>query len=335
MSEARPTAGTWLLGGLMLATLALVFVETYLLQPRAVFAVIGLLGAFVIVLAGGLIALRTSGPPGRVRLVDVVTAAAASAATLLLVRGLDIPPLVAAAAVATAIGVAMLGDGPLDPIAGSAGYAGAFVGLVAPTVTIALYWVVLAGALTGLLWGLIATSAFAGCGGRMGTTAFLASILVYQLASFLGEKGDAVLLPPVGGLAHWAVVPTGCLATLVTWLLMYRLGWSLPMASGLTSLLVCGGLAMWGPESVELVLATAWYGGTAVGRTGANRLPNAGWVALAGLAYGGLMLRFEGPLQGHVGIIGATGLMGVLAVVAVRRALQAMAPLLPGKPRVA
>ena len=335
MSAARPTAGTWLLGGLMLGVLVLVFVETYLLQPRALYAWLGLLGAFVVVLAGGLIALRASGPPGRVRLVDVVTAAVASAATLLLVRGLDIPPLVAAAAVATVIGVAMLGDGPLDAIAGGAGYAGGFVGLVAPTVTIALFWVVIAGALAGVLWGLIATSAFAGCGGRMGTSALIASILVYQAARLVGEQGDAVLLPPVDGLAHWAVVPTGCVATLVTWLLMYRRGWSLPMASGLTSLVVCGGLAMWGPDSVQLVLATAWYGGTAVGRTGANRLPNAGWVALAGLAYGALMLRFEGPLQGHVGIIGATGLMGVLGVIAVRRALQVVAPFLPGKPRVA
>ncbi len=53
------------------------------------------------------------------------------------------------------------------------------------------------------------------------------------------------------------------------------------------------------------------------------------------LLYGGLILRFAGPLEGHVGIIGVTGLMGVLGIIAVRRGLQALAARLPGQPRVA
>lgn len=330
----RPTAGTYLLGTLLLGTLAVVFVDSYLTEARATWARVGLVVALLVVIAGGVLALRTSKPLGRVRLVDVVASTAAGIATLLLSRELGVPPLVAAAAVATALGIAMLGDGPLDRISGAAGYSGGFVGLVAPSVTISVHWVVMAAALAGVLWGLIAASVLDGAGGRMGATAFMASVGVYQLAKFLGEDG-VVLVPPVDGFAHWAVVPIGCVAALVTWLLMYRLGWSLPMASGLSSLVVCGSLAMWGPPSIQVVLATAWYGGTAVGGTAASRLPNAGWVGLAGLAYGGLILRFAGPLEGHVGIIGVTGLMGVLGIIAVRRGLQALAARLPGQPRVA
>jgi len=331
----RPTAGTYVLGLGMLVTLALVFVRSFLSEAAGALPVAVLFVALLVVIAGGVMALRTSAPPGRVRVVDVITATAAATATLYLVRRLDVPPLVAASFVATALGIAMLGDGPLDGVSGTAGYSGAFVGLVAPTVTVPAYWVVLAGAAAGVLWSLVARSALAGCGGRMGTTAFMASVVVYQLATLLGERGAVVLVPPVDGLAHWAVVPTGVVSALLTWLLMNRRGWSLPMASGLTSLVVCGSLAMWGPPSIAVVVATAWYGGTAVGATAAPRLPNAAWVGLAGLAYGALMLRFTGPLEGHVGVIGAMGLMGVLGMIAIRGGLQAVASWLPGKPRVA
>lgn len=331
----RPGTGTYVLGGLMLLTLAWVFAASFLSGPRQTIVHAALLAVLAMVLAGGMIVLRLSKRLPRGRLVDVVVGAVTAFATLYLSRVLEVPPLVAASMVAVAVGVAMLGDGPLDPRSGAAGYSGAFVGIMPPTVTIGWYWVVLAGAVAGLLWTFIGPSVLDGAGGRMGTVAFMASIPVYLAADILHDRGNAPLLPPISGLAHWAVVPTGCIAALVTWLLMYRLGWSLPMASGLTSLFVCGGLVLWGPPALQVAVGATWYGGTAVGGTAATRLPNAAWIGLTGLAYGGLMLRFSGPLQGHVGVIGATGLMAVLGIVAARRVLQRAARRLAGQPRVA
>ena len=170
--------------------------------------------------------------------------------------------------------------------------------------------------------------------GVIGATAFMASVGVYQAADLLGERDIPSLLPPPGGLANWAVVPIGATSALVVWLLMNRLGWSLPMASGLSSLRVCGGLALWGPPPVAASFATVWFGGNAVGAVAAWRLPNAGWVAVAGLLYGVMILRFQGPLQGHVGAIGSFALMGEFGTIALRRGLQALAQGLPGQPRV-
>lgn len=331
----RPTPGTYALGFLLLVTLTSVFAISFFPAAGRAVSVVGLAAALAVILSGGAIALRTSGPMGRPRVRDAVVAALAALATLYLARVLGLTVLVAAALVATALGVAMLEDGPLDARAGTAGYTGGFVGLMSPNVTIGWYWVVLAGLVSGVLWSLIASSALVGAGGRMGTTAFMASASIYHVADLLGDRGNALLVPPVEGLAHWSVVPVGCTATLVAWLLMNRLGWSLPMASGLTSLAVCGGLAIWGPPTLKVVLAAAWYGGTAVGATAVARLPNAAWVAVAGLAYSALMLRFRGPLDGHVGVIGATGLMGVLGAIAIREVLQRAATRLPGQPRVA
>lgn len=193
----RPTPVTYALAALMVGTMVLVYVASYLNPASSRLTWLGLLAFLVVVLIGTAIALRTWGPPGPLRLVDVIASTSAAAMTLLLIRSLGIPTLVAAAIVATGLGVAMLDGGPLDTVAGTAGYAGVFVGLVDPSVTIPLYWVLIAGALVGVLWGLISPALFRGAGGRMSTAAFLASILVYQVADVLGERGGAEMLPPL------------------------------------------------------------------------------------------------------------------------------------------
>lgn len=330
-----PTRGTYVLGVLLLVTLTWVFAVSLIAQASRLLAAVGLSAGLAVILAGGVMTLRTSGPMPRVRVVDVVMSTTAAGATLYLCRVLDVPPLVACALVITVIGVAMLSGGPLDVRSGMAAYTGGFIGIISPNITLSWFWVILAGPVAGVLWSLIAPSAFVGVGGRMGATAFMASAGVYQAADLLGDRDIPPLLPPPGGLANWAVVPIGATSALVVWLLMNRLGWSLPMASGLSSLLVCGGLALWGPSAVATPFATAWFGGNAVGAVAARRLPNAGWVAIAGLLFGAMTLRFQGPLQGHVGAIGSFALMGEFGAIALRRGLQAVAPRLPGQPRVA
>jgi hypothetical protein len=312
----RPTPWTYLLGALVLLALGVMYVRSFVIGAAPVPMVLVLLVGVPFAI-GAVHALRTSLPLPRLRAVEVVAATAATVASLAMSREMGIPPLVAVAMVAIVAGVAALGDGPLDDVAAGAAYSGAFVGLLAPTVTVGWYWVVLAGAVAGVLWSLIGPAVFQGVGGRMGVVAFMAAGAVYWLADLLGADHQYVLLPE-GGLAHWSVVVIGATGAIVTWMLMTRLGWAFNLASGLPALAVCGVLAMAGPEGLEVVLATAFFGGTFVGGSSVKRMPTALWLGASGLLYGALMLHFEGPLSGHVGVIGATGTTAVLAVLGVR-----------------
>ena len=311
----RPTPWTYLLGVVVLLFLGVMYVRSFVIGaepvPLVLVVVVGIPFA-----VGAVHALRTSLPVPRARAVEVVTAVSSTVATLGMSREMGIPPLVAAALVAVVLGVMALDGGPLDAVAAGAGYSGAFVGLLAPAVTVSWYWVVLAGALAGVLWTLIGPAVFSGVGGRMGVVAFMASSAVYWVADLLGADHEYILLPE-GGLAHWTVVPIGAAGAVITWMLMNRLGWTFNLASGLPSLAVCGVLAMAGPPGLEVVLATAFFGGTFVGGTSLARLPTALWLGAAGLLYGAFMLHFEGPLTGHVGVIGATGTIAALAVIGV------------------
>ncbi len=67
----------------------------------------------------------------------------------------------------------------------------------------------------------------------------------------------------------------------------------------------------------QATLDVAFFGGTFVGGSATRRLPDAGWVGIAGLIYGGLMLYFRGPLTGHVGVMGAAGTVACLITAAV------------------
>ena len=310
-----PTRGTIVLGAIVLAVVAQVFLRSFFVSA----GVLGI-GLAVIVacpaIVGGARALRTSLPLPHPRAIDIVTAVTATMGSLFLARTMGIPELVTAAIVLSAFGVAALPGGPLDALAAGGGYAGAFVGILTPDVRLGWYWVAAAGALAGLLWTLIGPSVLPGVGGRIGLVALMGSGGVYWVASLTGEESTPVLLPGMDGVAHWSVIPIGAAGAVITWLLINRLGWGLNLASGLPALAVCGVIAMSGIDPAG-VLATAFFGGTFVGGTGPARLPHAGWLGAAGLLYGALMLRFTGPLQGHVGVVGVIAVLAVLAVIGV------------------
>jgi len=327
-----PMRTTYLLGAVVVATMAAMYLLAFVLGAEplplaAVFAV-AVFAAF-----GAVITLRTSLPVPRPRVREVVVALGATSITLFMAREMEIPQLVAAAFVATSLGVMALPGGPLDAIAAGAGYAGSFVGLLTPAITLSWYWVLVAGGLAGLLWTLIGPAVMDGVGGRMGVVGFMASSAIYAVASLTGEEHNAVLLPAVNGMAHAAVIPIGAFAALITWTLMNRAAWGFNLASGLPSLVVCGVVAMADMGATGTVLATAWFGGTFVGGTSLRRLPSAAWLGFAGALYGAFMLHFEGPLQGHVGVIGVTGTISCLAVIAVERLIRpdALPALLPAR----
>ncbi len=314
----RPTRLTIALGVLVMISLTgmyvLAFVKGAEPVPLALVVVVAVLALF-----GAVITLRTSRAVLRPRLIDIGIAMSATGASLFLTREMGMRPLVVAAMIAVVLGVAALDGGPLDAMSSGAGYSGSVVGLLAPSITIAGYWVVAAGAVAGLLWSLIGPAVFDGVGGRMGVVAYMGSSAIYLIADLVGDDHNAVIIPAVNGMAHAAIIPIGATAAVITWVLVNQRGWGFVLASGLTSLIVCGVIGMSDMGSLEPVLATAWFGGTFVGGTMPERLPNPAWLAVAGALYGSFMLHFEGPLQGHVGVIGATGTIACFAVIGLHR----------------
>jgi hypothetical protein len=307
----RHAVATYVLALITLASLAAMYVLAFVIgaEPLPLGLVIV---AVCLAAVGALVALGASLPLVRPRAADVASATVASALTLLLSREMGIPALVSISLVAILLGVMAAPTGPLDVRAEGAGYAGAFVGLLDPSITVPIAWLILAGAVSGALWSVIGPSVLPGIGGRLGLVAFMASAAIYGVASAIGAEQPAVLIPAVDGLRHLAMIPVGAAGAVITWMLIQRRGWDFAIASGLTSLVVCGGVYLSGMGELAPVLSTAWFGGTMVGLSAPARLPNAGWVGLAGMVYGSFMLHFEGPLQGHVGIIGATGVIAVL-----------------------
>ena len=321
----RHTLVKYLLVAATLASLAAMYAVAFVVGaeplPLAIVVV-----ALILAVTGATIAVRASVAVPRPRVSDIAAAAAATALCQLLCRDMGIPALVTVSIVAIMIGMMTAPIGPLDVRSEGAAYVGAFVGLLAPSITIPAGWVLLAGAASGLLWSLISLYVLPGIGGRLGLVAFMGSAFIYWLASAFGYEHNAVLVPEVQGIAHMAMIPIGGVAAVLTWLLVQRRGWDFALASGITSLLVCGGVYLSGMGPVAPVLATAWFGGTMVGLSTPERLPNAGWVMGAGMMYGAYMLHFEGPLTGHVGVIGATGTIAVFIAMGALRVVTWLAP---------
>lgn len=320
----RPTPWTYALGAITLASLAAMYVVAFVLGAEPLpLGIVVLAGALACV--GAAAAVRASLPLVRPRAGDLIAGAAAAAMTLLFTRGMGVPALVAVSLVAILLGVMASRQGFLDRTAQGAGYAGAFVGLIAPGITLHTAWVVLAGAVAGLLWSVIGPCVLPGVGGRLGLVAFMASAGMYWVAGALGHESGALLAPGVDGLTHMAMVPVAAAGAIVTWVLIERAGWDFALASGLTSLAVCGVIDLSMASGLAPVLGSAWFGGTMVGLSVPERLPTAGWVLLAGLAYGAFMLHFEGPLTGHVGVIGATATIGVFVSMGACHGVEALA----------
>ncbi|MFM9017958.1 MAG: hypothetical protein ACKORG_00780 [Actinomycetota bacterium] len=330
----KPNAGTYVLAAAMFVGMLVVYVTSFTIAPnlymRVLAAILGMLA-----LVGTWLAVASSLPPARVRVMDIATGVVGTMATFLLARDLGVEPVVAVSLVLVTLGIAQ-SLGIIDFPATCAGFSGGFVGLIGPSITVSWWWVALSGAIAGTLWSMIGPSVMPAFGGRIGLMAFLGSAISYEVADFLGGRGNAVLLPPTDGLPTWAVMPVGITGALVTWLLRNRTDLNYMYCVGLPALTVSAGIALApGLGSQGAVMATAWLGGAALAGTALTRLPNAGWIFLAALLYSGLMVRFTGPYEGHAGVIGVLAFIGELGTFGLRRTLQRVAPRLPGKPRVA
>jgi len=306
-----PSAAVLLLASVMTIGLGFLYVASFLMISDALPMVTAvIIGAFLIL--GIAVTTVTSRAVGRVRAIDMALSVAAAALTLLMARSMGVPVIVAASCVAVIIGVMCLPGQAIDANAAGAGYTGAFVGMMSSDVMLNTVWVLGAALIAGVLWSLIGPAVWDGVGGRMGAVAYISASGLYLVADLVGDVRDGLAPPALDGMAHVSVVPIGCAGALVTWALIQRGGLPFVLASGLTSLAVCGVIALTMPHGAPL--AAAWFGGTFVGGAGTGRLPNAGWVGLAGFVFGLLTLHFSGPLAGHVGVLGATATIAGLAV---------------------
>lgn len=299
---------------LLMAGLVLVFyVDAFLvgapLQQALVFAVLG-----VLVLVGFL-HHADHGSVGRVGISTAPTAALAAVAVLALSRGLSWPLVFSTAAVGCAGGLAELVSRHRAHAwtgLGAATYCGAFAGMTSERVLAHPGWVLLAGALAGVLLELLQTS-WAGIGGKLGSTAFLAVFGIVGLTFAMGMPGPGAPLHRFTAAEGVALVMVALVSSQLTHWLSYARSLGVVLGSGLPSL--AAGLLLPAP------LAAAWLGASFVGMTAPARLePHPSLHLLAmGLLFGLFSLGFEPSLAGIGGDLGAMAAMAVFAVLGLRR----------------
>ncbi len=309
-----PTPGTWLIGVLILVSLSTMFVMAFLLTDDTAVALVLTLLVGLLALLGFVLGMVTSTGVRAPRAIDVGMALVGVSISQFMTREMGMPLLVAGAAAGTFVGLACLPGMPLDAMSSGSAYTAVFTGLVPQSITLPSWTILLAGVVAGTLFSIIGPSVMPGVGARMGTAAFMGGSLVYFMADALGAERPPLLPPPHEHLPHWAVVPLGFFAAIITWVLVDRFRMPFVLASAGPALVICALIASYQPIHAP-TLGAAWLGGTFVGGSGSNRLPTALWVGVAGAIFGSLMLHFDGPLKGHMGVIGATGTIAVLATV--------------------
>ncbi len=257
------------------------------------------------------------GSVGRIGVTPPLVAALAALAVLTLSRGLSWPLVFSAAAVGSAGGLAELVGrrrGPRWTGLGAAIYCGAFAGMTSERVLAHPGWVLLAGALAGVLLELLQSS-WAGIGGKLGSTAFLSVFGIVGLTFAFGVQGPGAQLHTYTASERVALLVVALVSSQLSHWLSYERGIGAVLGSALPSLLA--GLLLPAP------LAAAWMGASFIGMTAPTRLaPHPTLQLLAmGMLFGLFSLGFEPSLAGIGGDLGATAAISVFAVLGLRRLL--------------
>lgn len=186
-------------------------------------------------------------------------------------------------------------------------YCGAFAGMTSGLVLRHPAWVLVAGALAGLLLALLGNS-WRGIGGKLGSTAFLGVVTTCVLAGAFGALGAGAHLHAFSVQERLLLVLFALLSPLITHALSFR--WKLGVVFG--SALPSGIVALLAP----VPLAAVWLGASFVGMTAPDRLAAHPYPKLLvmGLLFGAFMLGFEPRLAGIGGDLGATAAVSVFAV---------------------
>jgi hypothetical protein len=296
---------------LLMAVLVLVFYADGFLVGAPLPLALGfaLIGVAVLV---GFLSHADHGSVDKIGVRTPLVSALSALAVLALSRGLSWPLVFSAAAVGSAGGLAELGGRQRWAGLGAAVYCGAFAGMTSERVLAHPGWVLLAGALAGVLLELLQRS-WAGIGGKLGSTAFLAVFGIVGLTLACGAQGPGAALHRFTAAERLALLVVALVSSSLTHWISYGRGLGAVLGSALPSLLA--GVLLPSP------LAAAWMGASFVGMTAPERLAPHPAVALLAMAllYALFSLGFEPALAGLGGDLGATAAMAVFAVLGVRR----------------
>ncbi|HHX10302.1 MAG TPA: hypothetical protein GX729_02840 [Firmicutes bacterium] len=185
-------------------------------------------------------------------------------------------------------------------------YCGAFCGMASTKVLPSIAHLILGSAIAGIIF-VMAKETMNGFGGKLGATAASGCIIATLVT------GNKMLEAPV---PDWAtgkyIVPVTVVSAVATYIIGTRFKQGGVMGSGLTS--VVGGLFLPAlfPE-IGSTLAAACACGSYAGMSSEARIPNEGYMAVAGVI-AGLMFIWGSPCIGGIGgRLGTTGLGGVIA----------------------
>lgn len=304
---------------LMAGMLLLFYLDGFVLgAPLLLLLAFALLGLPVL---AGFLHHGDHGPAGDPHPKPVFIAALGALAVLALSRGgllsvvLAAPLVGCAGALLECLG---RGRGPWRDAAAPL-YCGAFAGMTSELVLRHPAWVLLAGALAGLLLALLGHS-WRGIGGKLGSTAFLGVVTTCVLAGAFGAVGAGAHLHAFSAQERVLLFAFALLSPVITHALSFR--WSLGVVLG--SALPAAIVALLAP----VPLAAVWLGGSFVGMTAPDRLaghPYRSLVAM-GVLFGLFSLGFEPRLAGIGGDLGATAAVSVFAVLGTKALLSRRLP---------
>lgn len=303
--------GALLLGFLSLATSALMLVS---LGVLGALLVAGSIPLAVLLLAITLAAARGIQFEGyaALRVPDVQSVGAdrvaeigvallfGTLATLALTIEGGVNPVVAASI--TGIVVALAAPSVAVPA-----YCGAFVGMSSPLL-FPTYWYGIGAAVVATMVYIVALPVFHGVGGKLGTTAFVGTTVTVVLTegAFLADPLPGA--PTIGLVLGVTVV--GAVAT-------FSLHTRLPLGPVLASAIVGAVTGILLPVAfgdVGGTLAAAAFGASFTGMATTARVPNEGWMALAGLAVGLTFVYTMPYLGGSGGKLGTIAFISCLAI---------------------
>ncbi|TVQ17724.1 MAG: hypothetical protein EA382_18495 [Spirochaetaceae bacterium] len=187
-------------------------------------------------------------------------------------------------------------------------FCGSFVGMSSPNVFALFGWVLVAGAIAGLVF-VLSRDVLNGFGGKLGTIAFAGAVS----ASFVVGCGLGSVAIPTGTDALW-IVAYSVIAAVVTYALSVHLGNGPVVASALVG--VVAGLLLpvvHGPD-LGPILAVVAFCASFAGMSSPSRLPNLALVGVAGL-FSGLVFLYACPhLDGAGGKLGTIAFGSTIAV---------------------
>ncbi len=193
-------------------------------------------------------------------------------------------------------------------------YCGSFAGMVSTTL-FSIHEVVLLALVCGLVY-LLTKPLFSGLGGKLGTVAFISSLLTFAIFSKNYEVVDVQLNLIL-------VLLVSVVGTVSTYLVQHRLHQSAVFASAITSLVFALLVTLVWPS--ETGYAVVFFAASFLGMSSQERLPNifvAFWASLIlGLVFDLLISVFHG-LGGKLGLMALMSIMMTSGILYVYRLIQ-------------